>query len=285
MLWALLHVLPKSWISRMAGRVASMRLPPILQRAEIRFFVRLAGADPSEAAEPIEAYPTLQSFFTRSLAPGRRPLDPDPTRLLAPCDGRWGASGRVEEGTILQVKGIPYAIGALLGDEARATALEGGHYATFYLSPRDYHRFHTPIAGRFERIDYWPGALWPVNRIGLQGVDGLFARNERVCAYLRSSTEGAEASTGWAVLVAVGATIVGSVRLTFDELRTNVSGARPLSRDYGDTGPRFARGEEWGHFAFGSTIVLLTPPGRFEIDHRPSGTPLQLGEAIGRSIR
>ncbi len=47
---------------------------------------------------------------------------------------------------------------------------------------------------------------------------------------------------------------------------------------------RFPRGAEWGHFEFGSTIVLLVPRERFRLELRPVGTPLRLGEAIGRRL-
>tara|TARA_B110000211_G_C13706262_1_gene389709 strand:- start:266 stop:526 length:261 start_codon:yes stop_codon:yes gene_type:complete len=85
-------------------------------------------------------------------------------------------------------------------------------------------------------------------------------------------------------MIAVGATMVGSVRLTFDEMRTNVANARPERRDFAANAPTFARGEEWGTFEFGSTIVMLTPPGEIELDSRATGTALRLGEAIG-SVR
>jgi hypothetical protein len=55
-----------------------------------------------------------------------------------------------------------------------------------------------------------------------------------------------------------------------------------VRRDFGDRAPTFARGEEWGHFEFGSTIVMLTPPGHFTIDPQPAGRALTLGEVIGR---
>ena len=179
--------------------------------------------------DEIGSFGSLQEFFTRQLRAGARPLAGDESTLVAPCDGAWGESGRIRSGTLVQVKGRTYRLADLLGDAERAADFEGGCYATFYLSPRDYHRFHTPTAGRITRLDYVPGALWPVNSIGLRGVDGLFARNERICAELRPA-----GSDDRIVMVAVGATMVGSVRLSFDGLRTNVRGARAERRDLGE---------------------------------------------------
>jgi len=281
-LWLLVAVLPRNGLSRWAGRLASIRLPGPVQRAEIRLFARLAGVDLDEAAEPIGAYPTLNDFFTRRLRAGVRPLAEDRDALLSPCDGAWGQSGRIEGATLLQIKGRAYRVAELLCDAETAGRYEGGHYATFYLSPRDYHRFHTPAAGTIRRIDHCPGSLWPVNAIGLQGVDRLFARNERLCAYLEltPSPDGEPAPT--LAMVAVGAMMVGSVRLSFDSLRTNVPGARLQRRELGRDGPGFDRGEEWGHFRFGSTIVLLTPPGAVDPEFRAPGQAVRLGERIGR---
>ena len=281
----LLHLVPRNAISRWAGRVASLRLPGPLQRAEIRLFARLAGVDLEEAREPVEAYVSLQDFFTRRLRPEARPIQGDERSLVSPCDGVWGAAGRIRSGMLVQVKGRRYPVAELLGDADLASRYEGGFFATFYLSPRDYHRFHTPAAGRIRRLDYHPGSLWPVNAIGLHGIDRLFARNERICAYLEVDEDsGAERSPLPLVLVAVGAMMVGSVRLAFDDLRTNPRDRKALRRDLGERAPSFFRGQEWGHFEFGSTILLLTPPSRYEIDLQPLGSAVRMGEVIGRRL-
>lgn len=293
-LWMLLYLLPKNAISRGAGRLASLRLPGFVQRAQIRAFARLTGIDLGEAAEPLAAYPTLQSFFTRSLREGARPIEGDADVLVSPCDGTWGAAGSIDAGTIVQAKGRSYRVRDLLGDVDRADAYEGGFFATLYLSPRDYHRLHTPTAGRIRRLDYRPGGLWPVNSIGLMGVDSLFATNERICAYLEPDvvadsvgtfevvgTGESEMASNSIAMVAVGATMVGSVKLAFDALTTN-RGQPAERRDLGANAPHFDRGAEWARFEFGSTIILLLPPESFELELEPAGTSLRLGKRIGR---
>jgi phosphatidylserine decarboxylase len=282
LLLALLYLVPKNGLSRLAGRIASLHLPGPMQRAEIRLFARLVGANVDEARDPVESYDSLQGFFSRALRDGVRPIQGDSMSVVAPCDGTWGAAGRIEAGMLLQVKGRTYSVADLLGEADLVDAYENGSFATFYLSPRDYHRFHTPAAGRIVRVDYHPGSLWPVNTLGLQGIDGLFARNERICAYLEVDHGEKRTNTSPIVLVAVGATMVGSVVLSFDDLRTNVPTGRMERRDLGVRAPSFARGEQWGHFEFGSTIVMLTPPDLFEIHPQPAGRALKLGEIIGR---
>jgi len=271
---ALLRLLPQHALSRLAGRAASLRLPRALRRPVLSAFGRTFGVDFGEVVGSLESYASVQEFFTRPLPRGARAIDPAPDAVVAPCDGFWGMAGRVERGTVLQVKGRPYSLAALLADAEAARAFEGGWFATFYLAPRNYHRFHAPCAVRVERAVHVPGALWPVNRIGLEGIDALFASNERICAYM-------QAETGRLCLVAVGATMVGKVRLTFDDLVTNSGARSPVARDYGSAAARLAKGEEWGRFEFGSTIVLLAAEGALRLEAQPPGTELRLGARIG----
>ena len=81
-------------------------------------------------------------------------------------------------------------------------------------------------------------------------------------------------------IAAVGATFVGKVRVVFDDLCTGV-GSEPRPRSYSDRNLVFAKGEEWGRFEFGSTLVMVATPGALRLDARPSGTPLRLGTRIG----
>ena len=270
-----LRLLPRNLLSRAAGRFAALRLPGALTRAEIALFARAAGVDLSEVRDPLASFASLQAFFTRELREGARRIDPADDALVAPCDGAWGESGAIEAGRLLQVKGRPYALAELLGSRDDASAFEGGVFATFYLAPRDYHRFHAPCDVRVERARHLPGSLWPVNRIGLQGVDGLFAQNERIAAWMR-------ARRGDALLcvVAVGATLVGKIRVRFDALETNVPGAGAEERAY-PAGIPLAKGQEWGHFEFGSTLVFTAPRGAVALDAKPAGSRLRLGERIG----
>jgi phosphatidylserine decarboxylase len=276
---AALRELPLHAWSRTAGWLAAKPLPGWLQRPAIRTFAALVGADLDEAAEPVEHYPTLQDFFTRELVKGARPIDPAPDALVAPCDGAWGSAGQVENGALLQVKGRTYSLAALLGSEDDARRYEGGAFATFYLAPRDYHRFHAPCDAQVVRAVYLPGCLWPVNRIGVEGVPGLFAENERLCMHFALPGRGRDESL---CLVAVGATLVGKVRVVFDETLTTGSGRVPVESRFGSSGRQLAKGDELGRFEFGSTLVLVAARGALALDPQPPGSVLRLGRRIGR---
>ncbi|MEM9558161.1 MAG: archaetidylserine decarboxylase [Acidobacteriota bacterium] len=292
----LLRRLPRAAMSRAAGRFASLRLPAPLRAPAMRVFGRTVGVDFDEVRDPLGSFGSLQDFFTRRLVDGARPLDPSPDAVLAPCDGAWGESGVVRDGTVLQVKGRPYSLAELfsVGGPALRTAagaaleawlepsiFEGGAFATLYLSPRDYHRFHAPIAARLAAARVLPGTLWPVNHIGLHGVDALFARNERIIVCFEVvGDDGRE--LGRLAYIAVGATMVGKVHIEADAaLTTNVRGAERLDRVYSPP-LDIASGDEVGRFEFGSTLVLVATRGLLKLDAEPTGTPLRLGRRIGR---
>jgi phosphatidylserine decarboxylase len=267
------YLLPKQALTALAGRLARARAGAVTTWA-IRRFIARYGVDMSEAAEPDPgAYPTFNDFFTRALRPGARPIAS--ADLVCPVDGAISQFGRIEHDQVFQAKGHHYSTTALLGgDAALAVAFQDGHFATLYLSPRDYHRIHMPCAGRLRRMIHVPGALFSVNPLTARGVPGLFARNERVvCVF--------DGERGPWVLVLVGATIVGSMATVWHGV---VNPPRPgwlRSWDYGDPPVQLGQGEEMGRFLLGSTVVLLFPRGelRFNPDWAP-GRPIRLGEAM-----
>ena len=269
------YLLPKQALTAFAGVVAGAR-GGALTTALIRWFVRRYGVNMAEAAEPdIARYATFNDFFTRALAPGARPLAR--AAFVCPVDGAISRFGAIDGDAILQAKGHTYSVRALVGGDADlARPFLNGHFATLYLSPKDYHRIHMPAAGRLLRMIHVPGDLFSVNPTTARGVPGLFARNERVvCAF--------EDATGrpW-VLVLVGATIVGSMATTWHGV---VNPPRPTTvRDWryeGDNAVTLAQGEEMGRFLLGSTVVLLFPPGRVVFDAAwvPGGS-VRMGEAM-----
>lgn len=273
---ASLKVLPQRYLSHGAGVLMGTRLPKPMATAAVRAFGRVFGVNFDEVRDPLESFTSVQGFFVRALKEGARPVDADPRAAVSPCDGAWGASGTIEDGQLLQVKGRPYSVGALLDDADLARRFEGGSFATLYLSPKDYHRMHAPVAGNVVAARHVPGALWPVNNAGIRYVDGLFSKNERIVVLLRPSGAPADAALA---MIAVGATMVGKVRLTFDDLVTN-QGDDATAREYQPPHP-LEKGQEWGRFEFGSTVVLLATPGWLRLEGQEPGTPVRLGSRIG----
>ena len=274
------YLLPKQALTTLAGKFASARLGG-LTTSVIRWFVGRYNVNMGEAANPdITSYASFNDFFTRALKDGARPLaDAD---LICPVDGAISQFGPIAKDQVFQAKGHSYSTTALVGgDAALGARFENGHFATLYLSPRDYHRIHMPCSGRLLRMIHVPGALFSVNPATARGVPGLFARNERVvCVF--EGTEGELSGRPW-VLVLVGATIVGSMATVWHGV---VNPPRPgMVREWGylDKSIELAQGAEMGRFLLGSTVVMLFPKGPLQFN--PSWQPgraLRMGEAMAQ---
>lgn len=249
-----LRLLPRKRISRALGAIAATRAPqPVVQRA-IDTFVRAYDVDMAQAVVPSGGYRSFDDFFTRALEPGARPIDSDPKAITSPADGKIEDFGPVDLAASVTVKGKPYRVGDLLGDVGLGQAYQGGNYFIVYLSPRDYHRVHTPVAGQVSAARHVPGTLFPVNSIGTDFVPQVFARNERVCTVQESPEH------GQVVTIMVGAIGVGHISMSFDDIVTNKGRESGLKR-YGKDGAQLARGAELGVFHLGSTAVVFLPPG------------------------
>lgn len=270
-----LDLLARPEVSQAMGRLVRTRAPKPMLRAAIRTFARIYGADLSEAAEPLDTFATFQDFFTRKLRAGARPIAAEPGVVPSPADGILSAFGPLDSGTLIQAKGVEYTLDALLGGSADADAYRNGCYAVVYLAPNNYHRVHTPWQGTVTRWRYLPGALYPVNKMGLRHVHGLFARNERIVGHC-------ETEFGPAAMVMVGATCVGHMRVAFTELACNEghpgSGLR-------DCAPLLAtnRGDEFGVFEMGSTVVVVMQR-RDLVPCHPIPSPIKMGENLLRVV-
>jgi phosphatidylserine decarboxylase len=237
------YLFPKQALTSFAGFVASRERGWVTTEI-IRRFVAKYRVNMDEALNSdITSYLTFNDFFTRALKPGARPLAA--AELVSPVDGAISQFGVIEKDQIFQAKGHSYSTTALVGgDAALAAHYQDGHFATLYLSPRDYHRIHMPCEGRLARMIYVPGELFSVNPVTARGVPGLFARNERVvCVF--------ESARGPFVLVLVGATIVGSMATVWHGVVNPPRGKVVREWNYPDeptSAIRLKQGEEMGRF-------------------------------------
>jgi phosphatidylserine decarboxylase len=271
------YLLPKAALTSLAGRLAAWQGGSVT-RVVIRRFIRQYKVNMAEAAEPDHRqYRTFNEFFTRALKPDARPLADAP--WVCPVDGAISQLGPIERDQIFQAKGHHYSAQALVGGDAELAAqFVDGHFATIYLSPRDYHRIHMPCAGTLRRMLHVPGELFSVNPATARGVPGLFARNERVvCVF--------DTAHGPFVLVLVGATIVGSMATVWHGVVNPPRPGTVREWRYDDGSVSLAQGAEMGRFLLGSTVVMLWPKDtlRFVPDWQAE-RPVRLGEAMGLSV-
>ncbi len=262
-------LLPQHGLSRALGRLAASEVPWV-RGPLIRAFARAYGVDMAEAERPdLAGYRSFNDFFTRALTPDARPVDPAPDAVVSPADGVVSQTGIVERGELLQAKGIRYSFSAL-ADACAGPAFEGGPFATVYLSPKDYHRVHLPLAGRLVRTVAIPGRLFSVNAATEAGVEGLFAVNERlVCEF--------ETASGRMLVVLVGAMIVASIETVWDGPHSPYREKRVTEHDR-----TFEKGDEIGRFLLGSSVVLAFEAGRVRLDPAlAAGAVVRMGRRIG----
>jgi len=269
------YVLPKQALTSLAGTLASLKGGGLTTRF-IAWFVGRYGVNMSEAANSdIASYPSFNAFFSRPLKPGARPLAQ--ADLISPVDGAISQFGPIRKDQIFQAKGHDYSTTALVGgDRQLAAQFEDGHFATLYLSPKDYHRIHMPCDGRLTRMIYVPGDLFSVNPATARGVPGLFARNERVvCVF--------ESANGPFVLTLVGATIVGSMATVWHGVVNPPRSRQVREWRYEDKAISFKQGDEMGRFLLGSTVVMLFPKGPLAFNPGWAPTkPICMGEVMAQ---
>ena len=278
-LLSLLKILPRRWISRVAGAFAGVRWPGPLQRRLLDWFAMRYSVNVAEAERPLHEYRSLNEFFTRALIPGARPVDPRAGFFVSPVDAVVSQRGLAENGRLIQAKGIDYSVEELLAPSELSGRFRDGAYTVLYLSPPDYHRIHTPCAGKVVSFQFSPGTLYPVNRAAVLGIHGLFHRNERLTSFIETESHGVVA------VVKVGATNVGKIRVVYSDFHTNRAFLRKPRAE--ETQPPFPveRGAELGRFEMGSTVILLFEAGRAEfLPHVAPGVRVKMGEAMGQFV-
>jgi len=221
--------------------------------------VKNYAVDMGDAVQPDpHAYASFNAFFTRALKPGVRNAPADPRAVACPADGKISQAGAIvtnDAGSarIFQAKGFDFSVAELLGDEIEAQKYTNGQFATVYLSPRDYHRVHMPLAGTLRETVHIPGRLFSVAPFTVEGVPRLFARNERLVCHF-------DGEHGPFAVVMVGAMLVSSVETVWGGLEIPPYASTITHTNWREKHIRLERFAEMGRFNMGSTVILLLPP-------------------------
>ena len=249
-----------SILSTIFGKFASKEFPSPIQKAINKSYVKLMGLDMSEF-NPSSSYRSLNKLFTRALINARN-MDKNPKVVISPCDAKITDFGDITEGRAYQIKGMSYDTSTLIGEyfEDDISLLEGGKFANFYLSPKDYHRYHIPFDLRVDAISHIPGKLYPVNIPLLKNKHNLFIENERVVISTLDENNKRH------FIVLVGALNVGKMLVTFeDRIHTNIKDNKIKNYRY-ENPVKLTKGELFGWFEMGSTIVILSQKDAIEYD-------------------
>ncbi len=237
-------------ISRGFGFLAKTQFPSPIQNFLNNTYVKVLGLDMSEFLGP-SSYKTLNELFTRSLKHLRK-IDMLDDNFISPCDSFVSECGKLNKLTSLQIKGMSYSVEKLLTDLIgdKIKPLENGSFMNFYLSPKDYHRYHSPSSCKINRLIHVPGKLYPVNFTFLKKKLNLFIENERVIL------ECIDDKSRLFYMVFVGALNVGQMCFTFEKkVETNKNTSKITEYTYNNLYVK--KGDLLGYFKMGSTIVLL----------------------------
>ena len=258
-------------MSRIIGSLASRPFSKIA----IKWFAKRYKINLDEAAEPIESYKTLNSFFTRHLKEGARPIAEaeNAKAVVSPVDGMIAQCGKIESGRMIQAKGREYTVQELLGDDQEAAPFVNGSFMTIYLAPTDYHRMHHYMDADITGFRYIPGTLFPVNPFSVQHIEKLFPVNERLTTYYNCAGQSA-------AIVKVGATVVGKIKVSYSDAESNIS--KEVRAETFTEKISVKKGDELGYFAMGSTVVMLFPEKCFNfIENLPRDEKVRVGQILG----
>jgi len=291
--------LPRRLTTRFMGWFSKIE-NPVVRKTSIAAWKLFTDVDLSEAKTT--KFKSMHDMFIRQLKPGARPVDPHPEILASPCDGIVGACGRIDGDHLYQIKGFPYALRDLLGEEADTGTFRNGTFATIRLTSSDYHRFHAPHDLVVDGITYISGDTWNVNPIALKRVEKLFCKNERALVHCKLQPSGHPI-----MLVPVAAILVASIRFNFvdtvrhlkprhevNRRRGSIHKARAMRTRRRGGGAKLGvvhdipcraemgKGDEMGWFEHGSTIIMFAPEGFDLADGIGEGTRIKAGQALMR---
>jgi phosphatidylserine decarboxylase len=282
-------------ISRYVGKLAGITIPCCLRPTSYALFCKLYNVNTEEIKMPMNSFCSIKDFFTREFKENARVVaEPYNNSLLcSPADSTVLAFGEVKDNKISCVKGHTYSLGEMIYGKEYANESPANlfsslskdenmslYYTVLYLSPADYHRYHSPTALLLKKRCHVIGYLNPVKpEFLLRSKVGL-KENERVSMI-------GQWEKGEMVMTFVGALNIGSMHFHFDkEVRSNFPDPHksdyslkkeyqnklqpnPIitqlesqwSKTHGDTkehkGIFIEKGKEMGVFNFGSTIVLI----------------------------
>lgn len=136
-------------------------------RKKIVPFIRDYELDASEFVRDVDAFANFNEFFFRELKPESRPVDPNPSSVVFPADGRHLCVPDISNCEGLFVKGEMFDLAKLLDDKRLSDQYAQGSLLLSRLCPVDYHRFHFPAAGVPGSTRLINGPLFSVNPIAL----------------------------------------------------------------------------------------------------------------------
>jgi len=264
-----------SAISQAFAKFANKEFSKSTQNFINRTYVKLMKLNMEEFDSP-DSYNTLNALFTRRLKKDR-PYSLDSYDFISPCDSFISECGNLDDDYALQIKGMKYNSDELLGkhfSQDEKKVVHNGTFINFYLSPKDYHRYHMPMDLKVLKVVHIPGKFYPVNMPTLRRKLNLFIENERVV--LLCETENNKRF----YMVLVSALNVGVMQVGFEpKIKTNANVYESNAYSYENL--QFKKGDDFGCFEMGSTIVILAEKDFLDIDVK-AGDNVRYADTIAK---
>lgn len=272
------YLLPKQLLTLIFGWLANKHLGKVTTWM-ILGFSKLYKVDLNEAKiSDVKEYKTFNDFFARELKDEARPIDSAANSIVMPADGVISQFGVIQDNLLLQAKGHFYSLESLLACHPDMIKFfKDGAYATTYLSPQNYHRFHMPCDGILREMIYVPGSLFSVSKATTESIPNIFARNERVICLF-------ETEFGPMAQILIGATIVGSIEVEWEGCITPPREGIMKRRTYAGE-VKLTKGQDMGCFKLGSTVITLFASNAIAFDsHLKVGDITRVGQKLAERI-
>jgi phosphatidylserine decarboxylase len=206
-----------------------------------------------DPTKPYNGFTSWNNFFTRKLVPGARQIDePHNNNIInSACESTiYRISHNVQPNTSFWIKSQPYSIEAMLNaDKKYVEKFTGGTIYQAFLSPFNYHRWHSPINGTIEKAYVKKGVYFAqVNELGenphYQRASEPYLTNIQTRALIFIKADNPKIGT-------VCFMPVGMVEIASCNINKNIK-----------PGHHVKKGDELGYFAYGgSTHCLFFEPG------------------------
>jgi len=269
-----LFLIPHYMFSRITYIITRTKNPfvPFL----IRLYVKLFKVNMKECIlESPNDYSTFCEFFTRKLKSGIHKIDNTENSVVSSCDGKITQFGKIEDDSILQVKGKQIKLDDLLSNDRKLKQeYTSGSFLTIYLSPKDYHRVHIPLPGKLMKTTHVPGRLFSVADHAVNQIRNLYARNERLICNFK------DGDSSFSVIF-VAAINVSSIEVQWKGEASPPYPKKTISTNYSKKRIHFEKGDEFGMFKSGSTVIILFDQSVKLSSKLKKGQKIRVGNKIG----
>jgi len=249
-----MRFIPNRFLTFVMGKLAASN-NYLIKTILIKGFIKIYDPDLSLIKkENIKEFKSYNDFFIRELKANSRHIEQSENIITSPVDGTVVDFGKIIEDNLIQAKEFKYSISDLLGNVDLGAKFRNGLFVTIYLAPTDYHRIHSPYAGKIISSNHMGTSLHSVNDRAQRLIPSLYVKNERGLVVVESK------KLSYA-LVSVGASIVGSIVPFWS--KNKIKFRNDLIKQW-RKGPEenqkyVKKGQEIAHFRMGSTVILLLP--------------------------